>query len=132
MFSSSEWWRYLDTDIRRGASPGAVLWGGDGSGMARLSRAEAQERNREKVLAAARAEFLDRGYRAAKIDSIAERAELTRGAGYSNFPGKRALYFAVLAADAMTDPPDAAPTATAPREALASFARAWVARLPLW
>jgi AcrR family transcriptional regulator len=98
--------------------------------MARLSRAEAQERNREKVLAAARAEFMERGFRAAKIDAIAERAELTRGAVYSNFPSKRALYFAVLAASAMTEP--TVPTATSPGEALAAFARAWVARLPLF
>jgi AcrR family transcriptional regulator len=59
-----------------------------------------QEQNRAKVLAAARAEFVERGFRDAKIDVIAERAALTRGAVYSNFPGKRALYFAVLAQDA--------------------------------
>ena len=34
--------------------------------------------------------------RRGKVDRIAERAELTRGAVYSNFPGKRALYLAVL------------------------------------
>ncbi|MDG4824096.1 helix-turn-helix domain containing protein [Asanoa sp. WMMD1127] len=100
--------------------------------MARLSRAEAQERNREKVLAAARAEFIERGYRAAKIDAIAERADLTRGAVYSNFPGKRALYFAVLAAAAMTEPVDPPLGVPSPREALAAFARAWCARLPMF
>jgi AcrR family transcriptional regulator len=96
----------------------------------RLSRAEMQERNRAKVLAAARAEFAERGFRAAKIDEIAERAELTRGAVYSNFPGKRALYFAVLADDAerVDLPPSPGNTA---REALGAFARAWVGRLPL-
>src|SRR5690348_11457621 len=61
-----------------------------------------QERNRAAVLAAARAEFVARGFRDAKVDAIAARAGLTRGAVYSNFPGKRALYFAVLAADAVT------------------------------
>lgn len=100
--------------------------------MARLTRAEAQERNRGRVLAAARAEFAERGFREAKIDVIAERAELTRGAVYSNWPGKRALYFAVLAEDAESAPlprdPDFGLT---PREALGAFARAWVARLPL-
>jgi AcrR family transcriptional regulator len=64
------------------------------------ARAEMQERNRAAVLAAARAEFVERGFRDAKVDVIAARAGLTRGAVYSNFPGKRALYFAVLAADA--------------------------------
>ncbi|MGH3397592.1 MAG: TetR family transcriptional regulator, partial [Streptosporangiaceae bacterium] len=68
--------------------------------MSRLTRAQAQERNRARVLAAARQEFTERGFRDAKVDSIAERAELTRGAVYSNFPGKRALYFTILAQDA--------------------------------
>ncbi len=80
--------------------------------MVRLSRAEMQEHNRAKVLAAARAEFTERGYRDAKIDQIAERAELTRGAVYSNFPSKRALYFAVLAHNAdRAAEPDYPPTA---------------------
>ncbi len=96
--------------------------------MSRLSRAEAQERNRAKVLAAARDEFAERGFRDAKIDAIAERAELTRGAVYSNFPGKRALYLAVLAD--LTWPRPAHPTLGAtPAEALGALARAWVARL---
>ncbi|GAA0733160.1 TetR family transcriptional regulator [Dactylosporangium roseum] len=99
--------------------------------MVRLTRAEAQERNRARVLAAARAEFAERGFREAKIDTIAERAELTRGAVYSNFPGKRALYFAVLADDAAAVPvPPPARSATV-ADALGALARAWVARLPL-
>ncbi|GAA4511845.1 TetR/AcrR family transcriptional regulator [Actinoallomurus oryzae] len=98
--------------------------------MARLTRAETQERNRAKVLAAAREEFAERGYRDAKVDRIAERAELTRGAVYSNFPGKRALYFAVLADDAERAPRPERPGRT-PSEALGAFARAWLARLPL-
>ncbi|MGI5213962.1 TetR/AcrR family transcriptional regulator [Plantactinospora sp. CA-290183] len=100
--------------------------------MARLSRAEAQRRNRARVLAAARDEFTERGFRDAKIDNIAERAELTRGAVYSNFPGKRALYFAVLAEEVEMTPVEshAQPGGT-PAEALGAFARAWVARLPL-
>jgi AcrR family transcriptional regulator len=48
--------------------------------MSRLTRAEARERNRTRVLAAARDEFAERGYRETKIDVIAERADLTRGA----------------------------------------------------
>ncbi|MFJ1759527.1 TetR/AcrR family transcriptional regulator [Amycolatopsis sp. NPDC088138] len=100
--------------------------------MAGLSRAATQERNRAKVLAAARDEFARRGFRDTKIDVIAERAELTRGAVYSNFPGKRALYFAVLAELAEHAPRPATPAShpSAP-DALAAFARAWVARLPL-
>lgn len=98
--------------------------------MGRLSRAELRERNRARVLAAAREEFADRGFREAKIDVIAERAELTRGAVYSNFPGKRALYFAVLAEDALRQVATTAPGDTQ-EGALGALARAWVARLPL-
>ena len=100
--------------------------------MGRLTRAETQERNRAKVLAAAKDEFAEHGFRDAKIDSIAERAELTRGAVYSNFPGKRALYFAMLAdlAERAPEPPHPEPGLTV-AEALGAFARAWVTRLPL-
>jgi AcrR family transcriptional regulator len=100
--------------------------------MVRRNRAESQGHNRAKVLAAARAEFTERGYRDAKIDQIAERAELTRGAVYSNFPGKQALYFAVLAevAEETAEPPYP-PTARTAEAALGDFARAWLARLPM-
>jgi AcrR family transcriptional regulator len=100
--------------------------------MVRRSRAESQENNRAKVLAAARAEFTERGFRDAKIDQIAERAELTRGAVYSNFPGKQALYFAVLAevAEEAEEPPYP-PTARTAAAALGDFARAWLGRLPM-
>ncbi|GAA4250045.1 TetR/AcrR family transcriptional regulator [Dactylosporangium darangshiense] len=101
--------------------------------MDRLSRAEAQQRTRARVLAAARDEFTERGYRDAKVDAIAERAGLTRGGVYSNFPGKRALYFAVLAEEAAR-PPAASPPSPGrtAHEALGHFARGWLARLPLY
>ncbi|MEX3102504.1 MULTISPECIES: TetR family transcriptional regulator [unclassified Streptomyces] len=102
--------------------------------MARLTRAEQQHRTRAAVLTAARAEFTEHGYTDAKIDRIAERADLTRGAVYSNFAGKRALYLAVLAADAeaarsAAQPPLKTPESTG--EALGAFARVWLERLPL-
>jgi AcrR family transcriptional regulator len=100
--------------------------------MGRLSRAQTQARNRARVLAAARQELIERGFRDARIDDIAERAGLTRGAVYSNFPGKRALYFAVLAEDAEDSPePPPPPSDTSAREALGGFGRAFLARLPL-
>ncbi|WP_214415727.1 TetR/AcrR family transcriptional regulator [Sphaerisporangium fuscum] len=99
--------------------------------MGRLSRAQLQEHNRAQVLAAARDEFTEHGFRGAKVDGIAERAGLTRGAVYSNFPGKRALYFSVLADLAEHAPEPPAPLHARPEDALAAFARAWVARLPL-
>lgn len=102
--------------------------------MVRLTRAQQQERTRAAVLVAARQEFAEHGYGEAKIDRIAERAELTRGAVYSNFTGKRALYLAVLAdlaerARASAEPPARSPDSVA--RALGAFARVWLERLPL-
>ncbi|MEU6641916.1 helix-turn-helix domain-containing protein [Saccharomonospora sp. NPDC046836] len=100
--------------------------------MVRLSRAQQQERTRGSVLAAARAEFTEHGYALAKVDRIAERAELTRGAVYSNFPSKRALYLAVLidmVENTVIGEPSRSPMSLA--DALGMFARAWLERLPL-
>ncbi|WP_019433048.1 TetR/AcrR family transcriptional regulator [Streptomyces sp. AA0539] len=102
--------------------------------MARLTRAQQQQRTRAAVLVAARAEFAAHGYAAAKVDRIAERAELTRGAVYSNFAGKRALYLAVLCDAAERELASAAPPAAPPgsrEQALNAFARVWLERLPL-
>lgn len=100
--------------------------------MTRLSRAEMQRRNRARVLAAAREEFGEKGFRDAKIDAIAAAAELTRGAVYSNFPSKRALYLAVLAEDAIAAPDvEPGPAPRTASEALGALARGWLTRLPL-
>lgn len=100
--------------------------------MVRLTRVQQQERTRASVLAAAKDEFTEHGYALAKVDRIAERAELTRGAVYSNFPSKRALYLAVLidlVESAATVEPATSPASLA--DALGLFARTWLERLPL-
>ena len=101
--------------------------------MARLTRRQQQERTRQAVLTAAREEFSVHGYADGKVDRIAERAELTRGAVYSNFPSKRALYLAVLVdqVESTTNvtPQSSPPTSSA--AALGGFARVWLERLPL-
>jgi AcrR family transcriptional regulator len=103
--------------------------------MVRLTRAQQQERTRSTVLAAARKEFAEHGYAEAKIDRIAERAELTRGAVYSNFPSKRALYLAVLIdmVDMVEDAgiQEVPASSPGPGAAVGAFARAWLERLPL-
>lgn len=101
--------------------------------MARLTRAQQQERTRAAVLAAARAEFEAHGFAESKVDAIAERADLTRGAVYSNFPSKRALYLAVLVdeVERSSRRPPASTEPASPAEALGSFARVWLERLPL-
>jgi AcrR family transcriptional regulator len=98
----------------------------------RLTRAQQQERTRAAVLAAAREEFAERGYAEATVDRIAERAELTRGAVYSNFPSKRAVYLAVLVD--MVDGTAGGEAPASPRSvgaALGAFVRVWLERLPL-
>jgi AcrR family transcriptional regulator len=99
--------------------------------MARLTRAQQQERTRAAVLAAALREFGEHGYAEAKVDRIAERAELTRGAVYSNFPSKRALYLAVLVDLVERGGGPGPASSPAPDGALAAFAAAWLERLPL-
>ncbi|WP_222853515.1 TetR/AcrR family transcriptional regulator [Fodinicola acaciae] len=96
----------------------------------RLTRAQQQERTRGAVLTAARVEFARHGYADAKIDRIAEQAELTRGAVYSNFPSKRALYLEVLT-DLVGGPGEVARSTPPPTEAIGNFARVWLERLPL-
>jgi AcrR family transcriptional regulator len=100
--------------------------------MARLTRAQRQARTRAAVLAASRREFGEHGYAEAKVDRIAERADLTRGAVYSNFPSKRALYLAVLLELVEQAPAGQVPVSSpGPAGALGAFARAWLERLPL-
>jgi AcrR family transcriptional regulator len=61
-----------------------------------MSRAEATERNRAAVLAAARTEFENLGFHQATVDSIAEAAGFSKGVVYSQFGSKDGLFLAVL------------------------------------
>jgi len=62
----------------------------------RLSRTEQSTQNRERILAAARRVFLQRGYYGATLEQIAEEAGFTKGAVYSRFEGKADLFLALL------------------------------------
>src|ERR1044072_1812618 len=62
----------------------------------RMTRAEAKERNRRALLRAAFQVVPRDGYRA-KLDEIAERADLTTGAIYSLFGSKNGLVVALVA-----------------------------------
>ena len=64
--------------------------------MARLSREESQEITRTKLLAAARALFVQNGYGMTSLDRIADEAGFSKGAVYSNFSGKEDLFLEVL------------------------------------
>jgi AcrR family transcriptional regulator len=60
-----------------------------------MSRKEAQEQTRERVVAAAAKVFARRGYHRATVDEIASEAGFTIGALYSNFAGKEELVLAI-------------------------------------
>ena len=66
--------------------------------VTRLRRSEQTERNRERVLAAARRVFLARGYHAASLDQIAEEAGFSKGVVYSQFRNKADLFLELLEA----------------------------------
>jgi AcrR family transcriptional regulator len=62
----------------------------------RLLRAERRERTKSELVQAARVVFLRRGFHRASLDEIAEEAGYTKGAVYSNFDGKDALFLAAF------------------------------------
>src|SRR2546421_5848491 len=55
-----------------------------------------RELTRNALVSSAGELFAERGFHAASLDEIAERAGFTRGAIYSNFENKEELFFAVL------------------------------------
>lgn len=61
-----------------------------------LSRRARQQQTRDALIAAARAVFADVGYHAAGLDRIAREAGFSKGAVYSNFEDKSALFLAVM------------------------------------
>jgi AcrR family transcriptional regulator len=64
--------------------------------MGRLSRAEQGERNRARVLDAARRVFLARGYHGATLEQIADEAGFSKGVVYSQFTSKADLFLVLL------------------------------------
>ena len=61
-----------------------------------LSRRDRQQRTRESLIDAARSVFSEDGYHAASLDRIARVAGHSKGAVYSNFANKSALFMAVM------------------------------------
>jgi AcrR family transcriptional regulator len=62
----------------------------------RLTRAEAQAQTRRRVLDAAAEVFGEKGFRAASLSDVADRAGHTIGAVYSNFASKDELFRALM------------------------------------
>jgi AcrR family transcriptional regulator len=63
------------------------------------SRQESRQQTREALIFAARASFARDGYHGANLDAIAREAGYSKGAVYSNFDGKAALFLAVMDAN---------------------------------
>lgn len=64
--------------------------------MPRLTRTESQALTRERLLDAGSRVFLQEGYVRASVDKVAEDAGYSKGAIYSNFASKEALFIALL------------------------------------
>ena len=64
--------------------------------MPRLSRAESRAQTAERLLASARRTFLLRGYAGASVELIADEAGYSKGAVYSNFDSKEAIFLVLL------------------------------------
>ncbi|SEO49524.1 transcriptional regulator, TetR family [Amphibacillus marinus] len=62
----------------------------------RLSRMEAKAQTRQDLLTAAGIEFAQQGFHGTSIDRIAEQAGYTKGAVYTHFSSKEALYLDLL------------------------------------
>lgn len=62
----------------------------------RLTRAERQAETRRLLLEAAEDVFRRRGFTGSSVEEIAEQAGFTRGAFYSNFESKEALFIELL------------------------------------
>ncbi len=62
----------------------------------RLTREESREQTRERLIEAAKACLIRKGYEGASIGDIAEEAGFTKGAFFSNFESKEALLLEIL------------------------------------
>jgi AcrR family transcriptional regulator len=67
-----------------------------GARRRRLSRSEAQALTRRRLLEAAADVFGEKGFRAASLTDVADRAGYTIGAVYSNFASKDELFHALM------------------------------------
>jgi AcrR family transcriptional regulator len=62
-------------------------------------REREKEQRRSAILRSARREFFEKGFRAVTVDSIARRAELSKGAIYLYFKSKEEIYAQILLRD---------------------------------
>jgi AcrR family transcriptional regulator len=103
----------------------------------RATTDKAKDERRQAILAAALDEFFERGFKAARMDDIARRAGLSKGALYLYFDTKEALFSALVDAYAVPSVQRieaivaGAPSAAAAIHALTAFAPAIIDETPL-
>jgi AcrR family transcriptional regulator len=61
-----------------------------------VTRHQSETERRAQILRAARAVFIDHGYLAARVEDVAKRAHLSKGAVYFYFDTKRAIFDALV------------------------------------
>jgi AcrR family transcriptional regulator len=92
----------------------------------RLTRAEQQAETRRRLLESGEDVFRRRGFSGSSVEEIAETAGFSRGAFYSNFDSKEALFIELLhkrAYDEFTRMLQRTPQADSPREQMLANAR---------
>ncbi|KFL26890.1 TetR family transcriptional regulator [Devosia sp. 17-2-E-8] len=97
--------------------------------MQRMSNSDRTDRTRRALLEVARELFVTKGYAETSTPEIVSAAQMTRGALYHHFEDKRALFRAVVEAEAMAVAAEieaAAPPNLAPREALRQGSMAYL------
>ncbi len=100
--------------------------------MPRRSAKRSPQASREDILEAASACFAERGYHLTKVDDIAERAGLSKGAVYWHFANKRELFLALLDEEIQHMRPALAAGAAAPdaQDAIHRITEAFLVEVP--
>ncbi len=73
-----------------------MLLGGGRVTVVAMTRHRSEDERRSQILRAARAVFIDKGFMAARVQDIARRAGLSKGAVYFYFDSKRDLLHALV------------------------------------
>lgn len=61
-----------------------------------MTKHQSEAERRAQILAAAREEFVSKGFASARVEDVAKRARLSKGAVYFYFPSKRDLFMALV------------------------------------
>ena len=86
-----------------------------------MTREQSRQHTRERILDSALELFSTQGYRATSLEEIAESAGFSKGAVYSNWESKEALFLELLDAASSRQTPDSGIDLTPSRWALATL-----------